>query len=207
MSRYPTVFDGIEPGRPYAAPSSTWLSTPRPIHPIIRQPRRPIWSRIHPLAYSYAPSRTCSTDGRPFNLCPMLSLSASLPLTVALLVVVLFDSTSGWKRYEKRVLDCANVNATTCSMETSSGEKRTVSCRREPIPLADHTKLNSNATYRLACPVGCKIHIVQQAHAVNRKCLSFSTFGKYFDVEAQDWYIWFCEPCQAVFSTNCEFEK
>lgn len=101
MSRYPTVFDGIEPGRPYAAPSSTWLSTPRPIHPIIRQPRRPIWSRIHPLAYSYAPSRTCSTDGRPFNLCPMLSLSASLPLTVALLVVVLFDSTSGWKRYGK----------------------------------------------------------------------------------------------------------
>ncbi|KAK6760355.1 hypothetical protein RB195_021722 [Necator americanus] len=82
-----------------------------------------------------------------------------------------------------------------------------LSCRREPIPESERTKLNKDATDRLACPVGCKIHIVQQTHSLNRKCLNFSTFGKYFDATTKDWYIWFCDPCKAVFKTNCEYEE
>ncbi|WKY12787.1 hypothetical protein Q1695_003967 [Nippostrongylus brasiliensis] len=125
---------------------------------------------------------------------------------LSLLIIFIVDVTTGWKRYEKRTLECGSANATSCTMEFGKGEKKTIECRHEPIPPAERTKLNSNATSRLACPVGCKIHIVQQAHSLNRKCLSFSTFGKYYDAEAKDWYIWFCEPCQAVFSTNCQFE-
>nr|CDJ87396.1 Protein C10F3.7 [Haemonchus contortus] len=124
-----------------------------------------------------------------------------------LFILTLTDLTAGWRRYERRILSCSNVNATSCTMEIGRNVTQTVECRHEPIPDVERTKLNSNATYRVACPVGCKIHIVQQAHSLNRKCLSFSTFGKYFDADAKNWYIWFCEPCQAVFSTNCEFES
>ncbi|RCN52564.1 hypothetical protein ANCCAN_01263 [Ancylostoma caninum] len=119
-----------------------------------------------------------------------------------------------------------------------------LSCRREPIPDSERTKLNKDATHRLACPVGCKIHrsrsllhpkgqgkisqtpspnaqkalntkesskallkIVQQTQSLSRKCLNFSTFGKYYDATAKDWYIWMCEPCRAVFKTNCEYDE
>ncbi|EYC01840.1 hypothetical protein Y032_0104g3630 [Ancylostoma ceylanicum] len=123
------------------------------------------------------------------------------------IIVAVVRLTDGWKRYETRVLDCPDSNATSCTMELPKGVKQNINCRREPIPDSERTKLNKDATHRLACPVGCKIHIVQQTLSLSRKCLNFSTFGKYYDATAKDWYIWMCDPCRAVFKTNCEYDE
>lgn len=94
------------------------------------------------------------------------------------------------------------------------------------MPQTNWNTLAVNSTTRLACPLNCPVNfdlsvrpslfinflielntsqVLQKQPYVNKNCQKYYTYGKYWDVAANDWYIWQTEPCVAAISTHCRF--
>ncbi|CAI4222039.1 unnamed protein product [Auanema sp. JU1783] len=134
--------------------------------------------------------------------------------TSALISVVFTADDFIWNRWEKRTVDCINRNGDCLVIAPDDAipprDPKNYKCRREPMPQTSWNTLAQNSTTRIACPLGCEpdfdLSVLQKVPYVNPKCQKYYTYGKYRDSQANDWFIWMTEPCEAAISTHCRFK-
>ncbi|KAF1751293.1 hypothetical protein GCK72_017847 [Caenorhabditis remanei] len=119
-----------------------------------------------------------------------------------------------WNRWEPRTIDCVSSGKKDDCVLLAPNSRipfdiTKFKCRREPMPQTNWNTLAVNSTTRLACPLNCPVNfdlsVLQKRPYVNKNCQKYYTYGKYWDVAANDWYIWQTEPCVAAISTHCRF--
>uniref|UniRef100_A0A8R1DEJ4 DUF7808 domain-containing protein n=1 Tax=Caenorhabditis japonica TaxID=281687 RepID=A0A8R1DEJ4_CAEJA len=119
-----------------------------------------------------------------------------------------------WNRWEPRTIDCVSSGKKDDCVLLAPNSKipfdvTKFKCRREPMPQSDWNVLAVNSTTRLACPLNCPVSfdlsVLQKQPYVNKNCQKYYTYGKYWNADANDWYIWQTEPCVAAISTHCRF--
>ncbi|CAB3396714.1 unnamed protein product [Caenorhabditis bovis] len=119
-----------------------------------------------------------------------------------------------WNRWEQRTIDCIySGRPDECVLRAPNAKNpidlTNYKCRREPMPQSDWNTLAVNSTTRLACPLKCPINfdlsVLQKEPYVNKNCQKYYTYGKYWDNQTNDWFIWMTEPCVAAITTHCRF--
>uniref|UniRef100_A0A914RCK7 DUF7808 domain-containing protein n=1 Tax=Parascaris equorum TaxID=6256 RepID=A0A914RCK7_PAREQ len=65
--------------------------------------------------------------------------------------------------------------------------------------------LKLEITEETAKTAGIEFQVLVKTPRNNRLCQKYYTYGKYRDVNEQEWYLWLTEPCRANITTWCRF--